>query len=230
MTGQTSYCIRRALQTPEFQGLWDGPAWGIAETLSVENFHAASSPHRPTTRAKVLYDTTGLYVMFRVEDRYVRATREDLNARVCNDACVEFFVQPKPGNSDMGYFNFEMNCIGALYLTYVEDPARTPEGLGKATRPLQRLIDQMRIHHSVPTVMFPENKGDLTWTVEYSIPFALLEAHVGALGAVAGQEWRGNFYKCAEDNSHPHWATWAPIGDELNFHLPQYFAAIRFEV
>ena len=37
-----------------------------------------------------------------------------------------------------------------------------------------------------------------------------------------------NFFKCADDSSHPHWASWAPIGEALNFHQPQYFAPLRF--
>jgi len=40
---------------------------------------------------------------------------------------------------------------------------------------------------------------------------------------------RGNFYKCAEDNSHPHWASWASMGGELNFHLPDRFGWFSFE-
>jgi len=32
------------------------------------------------------------------------------------------------------------------------------------------------------------------------------EHYVGPLGPLTGQVWRGNFFKCAEDNSHPHWA------------------------
>ena len=51
---------------------------------------------------------------------------------------------------------------------------------------------------------------------------------LGPLGAVAGQAWRGNFFKCAEDNSHPHWAAWAPV-NEFNFHQPACFGTIRFD-
>ena len=43
----------------------------------------------------------------------------------------------------------------------------------------------------------------------------------------SGQVWRGNFFKCAEDISHPHWAAWSPV-DEFNFHLPRCFGTIQF--
>ncbi|HOF42189.1 MAG TPA: carbohydrate-binding family 9-like protein [Candidatus Hydrogenedentes bacterium] len=220
-----AYQIQRTASQPEFNGAWDGPLWRSVPTVSIAHFHPASSDHRPVTHAKLLYDADALYAIFRVEDQYVRATREDLNSSVCNDACVEFFFEPRAGG---GYFNFEMNCLGTLHAGYVEDPTRTPEGLGKATRLLRRQAAMMRVYHSIPSVVFPERADPVRWVVEYSIPFALLEEFTGPLAGPAGQTWRGNFYKCAEDNSHPHWASWAPIGEQLNFHVPEYFAPLHF--
>lgn len=225
MSETPEYTIHRATAKPAFDGAWEGPAWAGVPALSIAHVHPASSGHRPVTHAKVIYDAQTLYAIFRVQDRYVRATREDLDARVCNDACVEFFFEPKP---DAGYFNFEMNCLGTLYASYVEDPTRTAEGLGKATKLTNRQAGMMQVYHSVPEVVFPEREEPLTWVVEYSIPFGLLEEFAGPIGDPAGQTWRGNFYKCAEDNSHPHWASWAPIGEKLNFHVPESFAPLHF--
>ena len=56
---------------------------------------------RPRTRSKVLYDDRGIYVLFRVADRYVRCVRTEHQSHVYRDSCVEFFAQPKPGG---GYF------------------------------------------------------------------------------------------------------------------------------
>ncbi|MGI6460699.1 MAG: carbohydrate-binding family 9-like protein [Candidatus Hydrogenedentales bacterium] len=225
MAEKPAYRIQRTRSKPAFDGAGDGPFWHAAPALSIACFHPASSDHRPVTHAKLLYDAEALYVIFRVEDRYVRATREDLHSSVCNDACVEFFFEPKAG---AGYFNFEMNCLGTLHASYVEDPARTPEGLAKATRLLRRQAAMMQVYHSIPGVVFPESTVPVRWVVEYSVPLALLEEFTGPLGDPAGRTWRGNFYKCAEDNSHPHWASWAPIGELLNFHVPEYFAPLHF--
>lgn len=226
MTESVAYTIRRARTAPGLDGNWDGPAWRDAATGAVDRFHAASSGHRPDTRFRAMYTDGGLHLIFRVRDRYVRATREDLHAMVCRDACVEFFAQPR---ADRGYLNFEVNCIGTLHASFVEDPTRTPDGLAKATRLPRRLAEQIPIHHSLSGVVYPEVPDDLAWTIEYFVPFAVFEEYLGALGPVAGMRWRGNFYKCAEDNSHPHWASWAPIGDRLNFHTPEHFAPLVFE-
>jgi hypothetical protein len=47
------------------------------------------------------------------------------------------------------------------------------------------------------------------------------------LGPMSSQSWRDNFYKCGDQTSHPHWASWSPV-DDLNFHLPRCFGTICF--
>jgi hypothetical protein len=144
-------------------------------------------------------------------------------AEVYRDSCVEFFVQPKPGK---GYFNFEFNCGGSLLCSYVIDPARGEDGtLTEAIRLPAAVGEQVQIAHSLPQVVDPEMTEPVEWALAFFVPFAILSQYVGPLGSIAGQVWRANLYKCAEDNSHPHWAAWSPV-DELNFHLPRCFGTI----
>jgi len=205
-----SYTIRRAAATPRLDGDWDSPLWKRAQTITIDRFRPESSDHRPVTRARVLYDAEQLYVMFRVEDQYVRCLTTAYQGPVYEDACVEFFVQPR---RDKGYFNFEMNCGGALLLRNVTDPTRIGDELTEFTNVPWRLASQIHVFHSMPQVVEPEIEDHVTWVVEYSVPFTLFEEVIGPLGDVAGQEWSGNFFKCAETNSHPHFASWAPIVD-----------------
>ena len=55
-----------------------------------------------------------------------------------------------------------------------------------------------------------------------------MEPYIGTIGDVRGQTWRGNFYKCGDHTSHPHWASWSPIGEQLDFHQPEFFGELRF--
>jgi hypothetical protein len=50
-----------------------------------------------------------------------------------------------------------------------------------------------------------------------------MEPYCGPLRPVRGQRWRANAFKCGDQTSHPHWASWAPIGEALNFHQPGRF-------
>lgn len=220
------YTVKKTNAAPELSEGYDSPAWNRANELGIALFHPKSSEHRPRVRARLLHDDTAIYVQFNVSDRYVRCTRTDYQSMVCNDSCVEFFVQPKP---DKGYFNFEVNAVGTLLLSYVEDPARTPDGFAKFTRSPWSVGKCVQIYHSLEGIIYPEWSHDVNWTVAYAIPRELFEVYVGPVGTLAGQTWRANFYKCGDETSHPHWAYWAPIGETLNFHQPEFFAPIHFE-
>ena len=219
------YVITQATQRPSLKGQWDEAAWRSANVMAIANFMSQSKSRHPRVEAKVVYQDDGLFVFFRVFDNYVRCVQTAYQAGVCGDSCVEFFVEPKAGR---GYFNFEINCGGTLLLYYCETKGATP---GKPVfNPVPwEFGRQVTIYHSLPPVVDPEIEADTEWRIEYFIPFTIFEHYLGALGPMPGQVWRANFYKFGDKTSHPHWASWAPMGAELNFHLPQYFATIRFQ-
>ena len=218
------HTIPRTTLHPELCGLWKGPAWGETPFLAISCFRPEGTSHRPLVRCKMLYDDSHLYGLFLVEDRYVRCVHTGFQAPVYEDSCVELFVQPKP---DKGYFNFEFNCGGALLASYVTDPTRIG---GRVAEAVPLSLEEGRlvaIYSSLPSIIEPEMEDEVTWSLEFSIPFALLESYVGSLGKVEGQEWRGNLYKCGNRTSHPHWASWTRLIDR-NFHDPRDFGALRF--
>ena len=175
----------------------------------------------------MLFDDVGIYLAYHVSDRYVVCRNTRPQQMVCNDSCVEAFLQPRP---DRGYFNFELNCGGTMLLYYVADATRGPNGLAAAEPVDAELMRQIRIYHSMPASVPEEIDRPTQWAVQYFVPFALFERYVGDIKPTLSHGWRGNFYKCADESSHPHWASWAPIGAELNFHVPEHFAPIRFEI
>ena len=88
------------------------------------------------------------------------------------------------------------------------------------------------VFHSEPKIVEPEKKQPTTWVVQYSIPLALLEKYCKVVRPAPGVVWKGNFYKCAEQTSHPHWLNWAPIDKEpaaAGFHLPELFGTLEFK-
>jgi len=217
--------IRYAPVPPELTGRWDGPVWSLTQVLEIGHFRPEGSSHRPRTQARLLHDGQRVYGIFRVEDRYVRCVTTECQGPVWRDSCVEFFVQPR---MDAGYFNFEINCGGALLCHYKRAPhPGSPEESSRVVLPPPECA-QVTIFHSLPSVVEPEIGNSVTWLIEFSFPFSLLEKYVGQIGNPSGQRWLGNLYKCADNTSHPHWASWSPV-DELNFHLPRCFGDLFFE-
>ena len=221
-----NYTVLVAKRPPEMQGLWDDAVWHNVPALEVSCFRQEGSAHRPLTKCKLLCDSERLYGIFRVDDQYVRCVNTGFQADVYKDSCVEIFLQPK---STGGYFNFEFNCGGAMLASYVTDPARV-NGRVKQCTPLSPADDrQILRYHNLPGLVEPEITTKQIWFLEFSIPFTVMEKYTGQLRDISGQTWRGNFYKCGNETSHPHWGAWSPV-TELNFHLPESFGTIQLNM
>jgi Carbohydrate-binding family 9 len=223
MANPMTYTIRPATAAPPLQPEWSDPAWQQAETLEIRHFRPEGSDHRPRTTARVLYDAGGLHGIFRVEDRYVRCLRTEYHQEIWKDSCVEFFAEPKPGR---GYFNFEFNCGGAFLCSHIVNPERTPDGFKQFTKLPPSVGRTIQARSSLPQRIDEEIVQPVVWTLRFFIPFALFGGYIGPVAGKPGEVWRGNFYKCADESSHPHWGSWAPV-DQFNFHRPGCFGTIR---
>jgi hypothetical protein len=216
------YVISRSVSEPLPGADWQDPFWSPAETLELTHFRPEGSGHRPRTFARLLYDENGIHGIFQVHDQYVRCTRTNFQDEVWKDSCVEFFVQPKQG---CGYFNFEFNCGGAFLCYYIVNPERTADGFKEFTKVPEEIGRTIQVWPSLPGRIREEIKEPVVWTLRFFIPFSLFEHY--PLGKLSSQAWRGNFYKCADESSHPHWGSWTPL-DAFDFHRPSCFGRIRF--
>ena len=219
------YAVRWMEPVPELSAAWDDPAWSGIPDLSLDHFRPEGSSHRPRTRARLVHSPAGIRGIFDVQDQFVRSIRTNYMDQVWKDSCVEFFMQPKPG---AGYFNLEMNAGGAHLCLYIEDPIRVGDGFKKFTRLPPEIGQRIQVKSSMPSVIDPEITEPARWQINFFAPFAVLENYVGLLGNVRGRQWRGNFYKCADEGSHPHWGSWSEV-DVFDFHTPRCFGAIDFE-
>lgn len=219
------YRIQRAQARPNLAGHCHGETWQNAELLCVDYFRPESSSHRPVTGCKLLYDDENIYGLFRVEDRYVRSVATTFQSDVYRDSCVEFFVEPAAGK---GYFNFEFGCGGALLASFVTDPARK-NGRVKSCIPLSPEDDAaIERVSSLPVFIDPEIIAPTVWSLAFVLPFSIVKKYAPGATSAPGSVWRGNFYKCADATSHPHWASWSPL-TQRNFHLPECFGNLSFE-
>jgi len=225
-SAKASYTVHRADELPALSAAWDDPVWASAETLTIERFHPRSSSHRPRAQARLLHDGRALSVIFRVEDQYVIARNTAYQSPTHKDSCVEFFVKPR---ADAGYFNFEFNAIGTLLLWYIEKPRDERGVFGKYTEVTAKDATAILVKTSLAGPIPVEIAEPRTWFVSYRVPISFLEKFTGPIGSLSGQTWRANFYKCADESSHPHWGYWIDIGERFDFHQPDRFGEIIFE-
>lgn len=239
------YVVNYARIKPDFKGdwaaYWNSPAWRQANTASVDEWSSHSTATRPKARVKVLYDESGIRLLWKVEDTYVVATHANLQGRVSRDSCVEFFVEP---DKALGYTSFEINA-GGTYLWKMHRPAddaddvrvKYPPAYKAPEAPTTDSLKLIQIRHSMPaSPIFPPVERPTTWYIESFIPIEALGAIFPIkVGDLPGAQWRCNFFKVigsAEDPAvlrHKHYGSWKSIGPVLNFHQPAKFGDLYFE-
>lgn len=219
-----SYAVQRTPEPITVDADWSKPTWASVPVLELTGFMGDRPEHFPRTQAKLLYDSERLYVIFRVDDRYVRAVATGHQGPVCRDSCVEFFFTPGK-DVEVGYFNLEMNCGGTMLFHFARVPRQ------RSTRISSAHLEQIKVAHSLPRIVDPERTEPTVWTVEYALPLALLKDYCpSAQKPEPGVVWRANIYKCGDQTSHPHWLTWSPVDfPKPDFHRPQSFGRLNFE-
>jgi len=197
--------------------------WSQADGIELKNYMGSKPEHFPNVLAKLLYNDKNIFVCFRVEDRYVRAAAQKLQGPVCRDSCVEFFFTPGEDIAD-GYFNLEINCGGTILLKH--QTTRSTNTIAVSDSDCKKI----EVKTTLPKIVEPEIKEPTIWTLQYALPIEILERYAKVSKPAEGVKWRANFYKCADDTSHPHWLTWAPIDRPMpDFHQPDFFGTIFFK-
>ncbi len=202
---------------------WNKPPWQAVQPITLEQSMGERPEHFPHTQAKLMYDDENLHVIFKVDDRYVRCIREGHQSAVCRDSCVEFFFTPGE-DIGKGYFNIEVNCGGTILVHH-----QTTHEVDEIWLP-DTDLDRVEIAHSLPAFIPEEITEPTTWTLEYKVPLDILSQYAPLAKPAPGVVWRANFYKCADDTSHPHWLTWSLVDlPSPDFHWPEFFGTLVFE-
>ncbi len=172
-------------------------------------------PYKPFCSFVVAVSSTRLYVFFSVISKDLRAVHTSDLSSVAEDSCVEFFLQV-PGNEE--YWNFELNCIGALNSSHRVDRAH----------PTRLTTDELKSigrYSSCGSEAIEEQDGTFCWDLVVSIPLNLL----GLDGDYLPDFVMGNFYKCGSKTAHPHYVSWSAIdGEKPDFHRPDCFGKLWF--
>ena len=88
----TDYTINKVTRLPDFDP--EDPIWQKAQVGEYAYWHEKSSEHHPATALRALHDGNDIMICWQVKDRYVRIVHTAINSMVCEDACVEAFLQP----------------------------------------------------------------------------------------------------------------------------------------
>ncbi|MEJ7589530.1 MAG: carbohydrate-binding family 9-like protein [Ferruginibacter sp.] len=203
--------------TADFEVTGDGTsaAWNKANWFGLPRRGGAGVNYQ--TQVKILYSATGLYCLYKCEDKKITATLQEDFADLFREDVVELFIW-----SDEKipiYFEYEVSPLN------YELPILVPNIKGNAFgwRPWH-YEGARRTRHATNII----KKGDTIegWTAEFFIPFALLKPMINK-SPVKGTRWRANFYRIDYDKQQATWQ-WQLVR-KTNFHDYNRFGTIVFE-
>lgn len=186
------------------------PNWNQIPELSIDH-QLWDTNTDITAGAQLCWDASYLYVRMFAEEHPIRRELSGVLDSVCDDSCLEFFLQP---TETVSYINVEMNPNCAVFL-----------GFGSCLENLIRLLpedwDPLQ-----PAASVEEGK----WSVTYHLPVSMIQQFYPSFVPKSGLRMKGNFYKCGDMTPNPHFLSWNRVGCiEPAFHKPEYFGTLILE-
>lgn len=171
--------------------------------------------YQPKAYARMCYiKNQGFAIKLSCEEKNPLATYTEQNCMVCQDSCLEVFINFKPDAEDKGYLNFEANANGSLLVEY----GKTGEGRTKIT--------DMGLCNPEITPY----KKDNEWGYTLFISLDLIQKVYGNYDFNGKSVLKGNFFKCGDKTDKPHYGSYTKIDFEYpSFHRPQFFADMVIE-
>ena len=188
------------------------PNWADHQILPIDTLLWTDSID-VTAQAQVCYDDEKFYLRLEATEPNIRMVNQetDLLAEVCEDSCLEFFLQP---TDRVDYFNFEINPNRAIYLGFGPN---LPNNIRQIVPEVQALLD----------IQTAFTEGG--WYVTYQVPFAFIRRFFPDFQPTKGTKVRANFYKCGDETAKMHFLAWNPVAQETPaFHVPKFFGELIF--
>jgi hypothetical protein len=186
--------------------------------LQLEEVNWDEFSYKPEVTVQIAYNENELFLRYQVNEQSVKAEITESNGKVWTDSCVEFFLSPE-GNDE--YYNLEVNCIGTVLLGFRKKGEPAVHGTDEQIATIRRIS-------SLGFSSFPEKKEKTNWQITLAIPWEAFFKH--NLKPVNGKKMRGNFYKCGDELSVPHFVSWTKIKTEHpSFHEPEFFGGLEFK-
>ncbi len=207
--------------TKDFEVSGDGKnaAWSAAAWEAIPRRTKDGLPYE--SRVKLLYSTTGLYVLFDGSDKKLTAKIEKDFENLCEEDVFEVFLWTDEKHST--YFEYEISPLN------FELPILVPNFDGKFLGWLPWHYEGGRKTRKATSVSGGAKKSGGTingWTAEIFIPYEMLSP-LQNVPPQPGTHWRANFYRMDYDDGKVTRWTWAPVGS--SFHEFQKFGTLKFE-
>jgi hypothetical protein len=209
--------ILKVKHTDDFVITGDGSAanWNNTAWLTLPQRNKAGVEYQ--TQVKVLYSDSGIYCLYRCEDKKITATLKEDFADLFNEDVVEAFFWTD--ETVPMYFEYELSPLN------YELPILVPNIKGNffGWRPWHYEGNRRTRHEAH---INKKNGVVNAWTAEFFIPYAILKP-MTKVPPQKGTRWRANFYRIDYDQGAADWQ-WQLVQND-SFHDYQRFGTIVFD-
>lgn len=203
-------------------GKLDEQDWNHAERIVLKKVlpqHGDNSPLRASTRIAALWDVDHLFLAFEVEDQEMWATLRDHDARLFEEECVEFFIDP--GGDGRRYIETQINFLNTVRDVLVDASIR---------RPSRAEFDKMALWHYQGMRSAVNIRPGWGWTLETAIPWSEFGFSGRKFPPLPGEDIRINCYRYERSRlgTKPlELSAWSDV--ERSFHEPSRFGRFLFD-
>ncbi|PXV69205.1 cellulose/xylan binding protein with CBM9 domain [Dysgonomonas alginatilytica] len=174
-------------------------------------------PSKPEVTFTIAHNSENILLQYKVKENEILAAVTTDNGEVWTDSCVEMFLS----FDNKHYYNAEFTCIGKALLGYREFGGSAEHGSKEVMQSILRLP-------SLGTANRDKEIGNFDWTLTIVIPCAAFWK--SDIQSFDGLQVKGNFYKCGDNLTVPHFVSWTTIGTPSpSFHQPRFFGELIFE-
>lgn len=210
--------ILKVKHTTDFKVTGDGSAanWKNVEWIKLPQ---RSGKIFYETQVKMLHSDSGIYCLYRCEDRKITATMKGDFLDIYKEDVVEAFFWTD--ETLPIYFEYELSPLN------YELPILVPNIKGNfyGWRPWHYEGSRRTKHATHVSKNKIENTVS-SWTAEFFIPYRLLNP-MSNVPPQKGTRWRANFYRIDYDSGEASWE-WQPVSSD-SFHDYQSFGVIEFD-
>lgn len=203
-------------------GKGNNPEWEKATWTDLTKLDTGGRNYE--SRFKMLYSTTGIYVLFAGEDdRITTKAYNDFEA-IYNGDVFEVFLHPIPQTAV--YFEYEINQLNKeLILTLSKKNNQLYSWAPKYPssedrKPIKKMVDvvgeKIEVGGSIKS-----------WSAEVFFPYTILGL-LPNVPPVSGMIWNANFCRLDYDSGNMIKYSWSPA-IQKSFHELDKFQAIKFE-
>ncbi len=227
--GQTQeireYIVKKTSTTIEIDGLLNEPDWENAAFTEKFVIYNTGAETRLSTKAKMLWDDTNLYISFTSEDPDVWGEMVNHDSHLWNEEVVELFCDPD--GDGLNYLELQANPLGTK-LDLLMSKAYSAGG----SADFSWTLEDFQVGVSIQGTINDLNDVDTLWTCEMALPFLNLAfcAPTKSFPPQDNDQWRLLLTRYDYERTgskRTEISAWNKL-DNRGFHAPDKFGRIIF--